>query len=72
MNKTLDFLNQQVNRFKNGEIDLATLWNEVESRIEKVKKDDEDHTDPFEDDKIKPSIPRLGITYHPVLAHRMW
>jgi hypothetical protein len=53
MSQTLTLVKGQVDRFKNGQIDLTQLWAEIDSTVDRIRATGtEDPADPYEDDRL--------------------
>lgn len=50
MSQSLMMVNEQLNRFRTGEMDLDAMWASIETNLSRGRNDD---VDPFDDDKAE-------------------
>ncbi len=52
MSPTLSIVQEKIARFKNGQIDVTSMWTEIDDFLTKAISG-EDQGDPFADDKVE-------------------
>jgi len=57
MSDSLRFVNEKLNQFRRGEIDLAQVWEAINSKLEKPAQEPTE-VDRYDDDKAEPRTTR--------------